>query len=63
MEIPLYFHSAVPVKEILMVSSAMAILIIGCIIINAVYAGLVFKPSITFLCLALMAGMLVFRIM
>jgi membrane protease YdiL (CAAX protease family) len=50
------FKAHVPVKEILMVSSAMTVLIIGCIIINAVYAGLVFKPSITFLCLALMAG-------
>ena len=43
-------------KEILMVSSAMAILIIGCIIINAIYSGLAFKPSVSFLCLALMAG-------
>ena len=50
------FKAHVPVKEILMVSSAMAILIIGCIIINAVYSGLAFKPSVSFVCLALMAG-------
>ena len=50
------FKGHVPVKEILIVSSAMAILIIGCIIINAVYAGFVLKPSLSFLCLALMAG-------
>ena len=50
------FKAHVTVKEILMVSSAMAILIIGCIIINAVYTGIVFKPSLSFVCLALMAG-------
>ena len=50
------FKARVPVKEILIVSSAMAILIVGCIIINAVYAGLVFRPSLSFLCLALMGG-------
>lgn len=50
------FKARVPVKEILMVSSAMAILIIGCIIINAIYSGLAFKPSVSFVCLALMAS-------
>jgi membrane protease YdiL (CAAX protease family) len=50
------FKAHVPVKEVLMVSSTMAILIIGCVIINAVYGGFVFKPSISFVFLALMAG-------
>ena len=50
------FKAHVPLKEILMVSSVMAILIIGCIILNTVYAGVVFRPSLSFLCLALMAG-------
>lgn len=50
------FKARVPVKEILVVSSTMVILIVGCVIINAVYSGIVFRPSLTFLCLALMAG-------
>ena len=50
------FKARVPVKEILVVSSTMVILVVGCVIINAVYSGIVFRPSLTFLCLALMAG-------
>ncbi len=50
------FKARVSVKEILLVSATMIILIVGCIIINAVYSGIVFRPSLTFVCLALMAG-------
>ena len=50
------FKAHVPIKEILIVSATMVILVIGCIIINMVYSGLVFRPSLTFVCLALMAG-------
>jgi len=50
------FKAHVPIKEILIVSATMVILVIGCIIINMVYSGLVFSPSLTFVCLALMAG-------
>lgn len=50
------FKPCVSLKESLIITSPMIIVIIGAVIINVISCGFSFKPSFNYLCLAVMAG-------
>ncbi|MCR4762842.1 MAG: CPBP family intramembrane metalloprotease [Lachnospiraceae bacterium] len=50
------FKAHLPLKEILIITSTMSIMVVGSVISNILCSGFVIKASFTYLCMAIMAG-------